>query len=347
MERDLLLVDDWDEGVNAPSWQKTKGAIPSDEEHDQFWREVLQDIPGFNPDVDVWPRRGKITAIPITVLATYKSLIWNTRLIPALNTQTQFEQAVGFGSDALPLLSMFMRAGGRILICGDSPLTGVIDKSVFPGGNRTGGPRYPLIFRYELAGDQSVSYSGQDVGVRGIGEKSFAYDECCVNYIDIAWGASSGAARDEAACPVRGLRFYDARLDGIRAAVPFASSYPFPRLELRPEVAGPSRYYHESSLGLQTDVYNPRYFGRLCQVAERWPKRACWQWMYDLECFDINSAIYGDPIGIWTSAYAGVANPVGVKARSVIWGFSPVYFKPDQVREALNIILLDEWKLER
>jgi len=344
MERDLLLIDDWDEGVNAPSFFRTKGAIPSDSEQDQFWREVLQDIPGFNPDVDVWPRRGKITPIPITVLALYKSVIWNTRLIPTLNTQTHFEQTVGFGSDAWPLLSMFMRAGGRVLVCGDSPMTGVIDKSVFPFDarwNRTGGPSYPLIFRYELSGNQDGSYPGQEVGVWGVGEESFAYDECCINSIDVAYGTAVGVNR--VFCPVQSKRNYEGKLNGIRAAVPNPTTYDFPRLELRPEAAGPGLRFHESTLGLQTDVYNPRYFGRLCGVAERWPRRTCWQPMYDLECLDPSSAIYGEPIGVWTSTQA----EFGFKARSAIWGFSPVYFKPDQVREALNIILLDEWGLQR
>jgi len=347
MERDLLLVDDWAEGTNAPSWFRTKGAIPSDSEHDAFWREVLKDIPGFNPDVDVWPRRGKITAIPITVLATYKTIIWNARLLPAINTLSQLEQAIGFNSDALPLLSMFMRAGGRVLLCGDSPLTAVIDKGIFPTNqwNRTGGPRYPLIFRYELAGDQNGSYPGQEVGVQGVGEKSFAYDECCVNFIDVAWGVAVGVNR--IVCPVTSLRNYDAKFDGIRAAVPTSSTPTLPRLELRPEVAGPGLRYHSSSLGLQTDLYNSAYFGRLCDVAERWPKRSCWQFMYNLECLDADSEIYGDPIGIWTSRHASVENVVGNTGRSVVWGFSPVFFKPDQVREALNIILLDEWKLQR
>jgi hypothetical protein len=30
-----------------------------------------------------------------------------------------------------------------------------------------------------------------------------------------------------------------------------------------------------------------------------------------------------------------------------VWGFSPVFFQPDQVKAALQIILHDEWRIPR
>jgi hypothetical protein len=30
-----------------------------------------------------------------------------------------------------------------------------------------------------------------------------------------------------------------------------------------------------------------------------------------------------------------------------VWGFEPIFFNPDEVKEALNLILFDEWKLPR
>jgi hypothetical protein len=30
-----------------------------------------------------------------------------------------------------------------------------------------------------------------------------------------------------------------------------------------------------------------------------------------------------------------------------VWGFEPVFFNPSQVKQALNIILFDEWELPR
>ena len=34
-------------------------------------------------------------------------------------------------------------------------------------------------------------------------------------------------------------------------------------------------------------------------------------------------------------------------AVTAVWGFAPVYFEPDEVQAALQIILHDEWKLPR
>jgi len=39
-----------------------------------------------------------------------------------------------------------------------------------------------------------------------------------------------------------------------------------------------------------------------------------------------------------------VGGPAG---RSAIWGFHPVYFKPEEVKSAIDIILFEEWKLPR
>ena len=37
----------------------------------------------------------------------------------------------------------------------------------------------------------------------------------------------------------------------------------------------------------------------------------------------------------------------GVAARSVYLGFEPFYFKPSQVKEMFDVILFDEWQLQR
>ena len=39
--------------------------------------------------------------------------------------------------------------------------------------------------------------------------------------------------------------------------------------------------------------------------------------------------------------------PGAVKARNAVWGFHPVYFEPDSVKKAIQIILHDEWKIPR
>jgi hypothetical protein len=69
--------------------------------------------------------------------------------------------------------------------------------------------------------------------------------------------------------------------------------------------------------------------------------------MYGLECLNESSSVFGAPVAFWSSRFAHVASPQGVRARSAVWGFEPVYFKPDQIKQALEIILFDEWQLPR
>jgi hypothetical protein len=57
------------------------------------------------------------------------------------------------------------------------------------------------------------------------------------------------------------------------------------------------------------------------------------------------------PVAAWSSRYANVvpdvAAGVAVAARSAVWGFAPYYFEPAAVRQALEVILFDEWQLPR
>jgi len=57
--------------------------------------------------------------------------------------------------------------------------------------------------------------------------------------------------------------------------------------------------------------------------------------------------VYGTDVAFWTSTFADVVPVAGVAARSTIWGFHPVYFNPEEVSAAMDIILFDEWQLSR
>jgi hypothetical protein len=183
------------------------------------------------------------------------------------------------------------------------------------------------------------------VGVSGVGEDTFAYDDCCLNVVDQAYGVLFSKPRQS--CKVSGVRDFSAKDDGLRACLPIDDTYDFPRLELRPEVADPGKWFSEDRLGYATNIFNPRYFAQICEAAELAPVRECFHPIYGLECLNHDSVVYGAPVAFWTSRFASIADPNGVAARSAVFGFPPVYMKPDQVREALDIILFDEWKLPR
>jgi hypothetical protein len=81
MENDLLLVDDYAES-DWSGWENPQdlGVEPNDAEHDEFWIQALADVYGFNPDQDIVEVDGRAgSAVPLTKLAQYKSIIWSSK----------------------------------------------------------------------------------------------------------------------------------------------------------------------------------------------------------------------------------------------------------------------------
>jgi hypothetical protein len=134
--------------------------------------------------------------------------------------------------------------------------------------------------------------------------------------------------------------------------------FEFPPLHLRPEVSDPGKVYAPENRGLINDIYNPSYFADLpkgfdmvgpCNdIAEIEPSRDCFRPIYGHGCLNSAAPIYEAPIAFWTSVFGDRIPPAGgIAARSAVWGFEPVFFNPDEVKTAIEIILFDEWQLPR
>jgi hypothetical protein len=372
MDRDLLLVDDWDE--RSAGFTATSGALPSDAEHDQFWSQMLGDVRGFAPGADVIDVAGRPGGLLIQDIADYRNIIWSASGAHSNTSASFLSRVIRFvdpnvttseGRAVPNLVALFMAAGGHVLLCGDQVMTMAINRASFSAAP----PVFPLIFRYELAGDQDGWYEDSDIGVRGVGDDSFAYDECCLNVIDIAYILAPTLVRSglstEQRCSVQFLRDHGhdigaGQRDGLRAARPLdlTTGGGFPRLEIRSRVQGDPEvhsdaeryYYHVDNIGLNCDIYNPRYFSEQtpCGTVTEYDDRDCLVDMFGIECANRESVIFGATIGFWTTQLADrVPNSGGKPARSAVWGFHPVYFNPDQVKESLDIILFTEWGLER
>jgi hypothetical protein len=362
MQRNLLVVDDWTEGDFA-GFVATRGALPSDAEHDAFWLDMVSGVNGFVPDTDIIEIGGQ--GLSLSKLGDYQNVIWSAAGSPSARSASVLGEFIRFrdpdervtgGTVEANIVGMFMAAGGHVLLAGQHMMTLAINASRFP--HRP--PLYPIIFRYELAGDQDGNYyPDQEPGVRGVGEDSFAYSECCLNVLDIAYLQNPGQIRSLRnvgpwGCPVDHLRDHVGQTDGMRAAMPadVTTGGGFPSLTLRPEVAGdPMKLYHETNLGLNCDIYNPPYFSELtgCSPqAELVPPRRCYEPIYKNECLNRSSVIFDAPVAFWTGQFADRApDSGGVAARSAVWGFHPVYFNPAEVKQALEIVLFDEWQLPR
>ncbi len=362
MESDLLLVDDWLEGFE--SFQATGGITPSDAEHDSFWEYVLGTVKGFNPNVDVFELNvGGRNDLPIQVLAKYKNIIWIATGSPSGEAGAFLDQMITFpdpeggasgGKISPNLVALYMAAGGHIMLAGNQIMTMVINPPVMGTLNL-----FPIIFRYELTGDQDGTYTTppNEVGIVGVGEASFAYDECCLNVLDLTYLQNQNQVRQQTStggqrCPVNLIRDNSRSRDGMRQAVPIdvATGDGFPQMDLRPEVSNPGLFY--ANTGLVVDIYNPEYFATMTPcggVTETIPYRDCFQPIYGNGCDNTSSLIYNAPVAFWTRQFeTRIADaPGAIGARSVVWGFHAVYFNPDQVRDAIGVIVHDEWQLER
>jgi hypothetical protein len=361
MENDLLYVDDWLEGFDC--FSRTNGSSPCDTEHDQFWAYILDSVAGFNPNTDVFELglQGR-TLLPIQVMAKYKNVIWNATGNTAGEAGAFLDQLIKFiDPDAPPasgrtspnLVALFMATGGHVLLVGNQIMTMVINPTVFVG---QGINLFPMIFRYELTGDQDGVYGfPNQVGIRGVGEDSFAYNDCCLNVLDQSYLQNQAQQRKSGGtqrCPTNLIRDRDRVKDGMRIALPIdmTTGGGFPQLELRPEVSDPGKFLELA--GMEVDIYNPEYFSTetdCAGVAETIPLRDCFQPIYGNGCNNTSSLIYNAPVAFWTTRFVNRVPDItdGVGARSAIWGFHPVFFNPDQVKAAIEIIVHDEWQLPR
>jgi hypothetical protein len=352
MSRSVLMVDDSAEGERA-GWENPAGLgiMPNDTEHDFYWTDVLENVSDFRPEADVVDVSTG-AAIPLTLLADYKSIIWSvqahvdqTEGYPVLYDLIRFfpkdQPTYGGGKRATNILALFMAAGGHLLLCGQHPASMSINDTYAPG------VRFPVMFEHELdlrENDQSVAPDPQEP----TGDESFAYTDLCLETLDFAWTDPSRWRSPRLVCPEQ-VRNNPPGLERditMRSALPMDTR--FPLLELRPETAGPGRWYDPLIRGLDAELYNPSYFSDWCRYVPRAP-RGCFEPIYGLGCLDTAAPGYGQPVAFWTSTYADVVPvaPGTVPARSAVFGFPPVLFEPVAGKAAIEYILFDEWRLPR
>jgi hypothetical protein len=367
MENDLLFVDDFrEEGWTGWSHPQGRGIEPTDEEQDFFWLDseegILKDVDGFNTTEDVIDTNELAGgALPLQQMAKYKSIIWNTKGhkdrrhdLPKLFDLVKFRPKTGeavAGKQEPNLVALFMAAGGHVLICGSHPVANVVDLSFAERGLK-----YPMIFKYDL---DLRAYSQEDAPTVQMvanppGDESFAYFELCLETMEYSltdvlarrsggYHCSNSRYRWVPITVEEQLEYLRTRT--MRAAIPLNPE--FPRLELRPETALPGKAHGPESRGLDVELYNQSYFFDICSSVL--DSRECFEPIYGLECFEESEVTYGQPIAFWTSTFAHVEAeaPGTIPARSALFGFAPVYFKPDQVRGAIENVVFDEWQLQR
>jgi hypothetical protein len=168
------------------------------------------------------------------------------------------------------------------------------------------------------------------------------------------WRRIAGQTREW--CPVSTVRAHGGiptsdREDTMREALSLDPH--FPTMALRDEAAGPGQWYAPEFRGVDAEIYNPFYYQRNSGLPGSCPHvpapRSCFQPVYGLGCLDTLEPTYNQPVAFWTSAFANrIADvPGAVGARSIVFGFPPVFFEEADFQPVMNHILFDEWQLPR
>jgi hypothetical protein len=373
-ERNLLVIDDFraDESPNS-GWELTNGGMPNDAEHDAFWLDMVSNVDGFDPAVDVVSTTNT-PLIPFATLAQYQAIVWssfgdlsmlNPSDLPQLYQFIRYRSARVAKERAIPcsgattsvfgyvitnFVAQAMRSGVHTLVTGQHPVQNVVP------WDGTLNLRWPMIPLYELEpGSTQMGAQPRYLECRP-GEYQFAYQDLCIEAIDYGFLTNQrrralGGGVNTRYCPINGWRTPDAnslRDDTMRGAAPLDPN--FPVISLRAEAAAPGRFYQPSARGLDVEVYNPAYFRQGAACAFVPAPRSCFEPIYGLSCQDTAELTYQQPVAFWASAYAGVVPedfPGGVAARSAVFGFPPVFFTPSEIKPAIEYILFDEWQLPR
>ena len=377
-ERNLLIVDDYraDEVPGQSGWAATNGGAPNDAEHDTFWKDMVSNLEGFDELRDMI-QTSQDRELPLTTIAAYKNIVWSVfgdldaraaDALPLLHTFIQYRSkrppgnaggacsaTGGVSGKVIPnYVGLAMQAGVHLIIAGNHPIQNVVPRL------GTFAVRWPMIPLYELEPGSVQTGSGpeQEDIEDPPGNMAFAYREMCLEAIDYGIMTNQrvragGTGANRRYCGVTpAWRRPDAaesrRTDGMRGGIP--ADLNFPPIVLRPEAADPGRRFAVESQSIDVEVYNPAYFrqGQACNFVP--PPRPCFEPIYLLDCIDTEERTYQQPVAFWTSSYAHVVAediPNAVGARSVVFGFPPVYFNPNQVKPGIEYILFDEWQLPR
>lgn len=134
LERDLLVVDDYDNSASENPWQcwptgpaYTWGTFPlANLDQENFWRELLADYAGYEPAVDYLRLTIAQPTPSLALLGQYARTIWEVKEsapgASGLAHLARFVDPYAVTSTPQDLLSLWLRAGGRLLLCGSRPL---------------------------------------------------------------------------------------------------------------------------------------------------------------------------------------------------------------------------------
>jgi hypothetical protein len=384
MEGDLLVIDDYD---NLPSEDPQSGwpAGPdytwgtfshSDARMRDWWTALLTDYGGFVPDRDYLRLTIVDPAPSLALLGEYGRVLWEVK--ERGPGDSGLARAAGFKDPLLlssvhpDLLSPWLEAGGRLLLCGSRPVHNLLpltDEMADADYQR----REPLAFRRDLRVTQLPSDESDALVRRFLPWRWFGVDACALpanadprDYDGVGddWPTTRGA-----------WGMAGARVDAASLAM-FGNSAgwtPPDTLRFRPEVydwfadAGPVFSPGDSLFGLgdaeiydwdwMAGLYDPPLAYRQEQslpLLTYLPADSTTRW--GSAPADVHTGPQGWPDDYCESCYATGAGDVHVvglvglgapETPSVLLGFTPYYLSDADARGLLGHILTDIMDLPR
>jgi hypothetical protein len=336
MERNLLWVDDfYSTNFNQIYW-----AVPTENQHDQFWLGICSRAQDFDPENDVYDVASRNFKPPlIERIGKYKNIIWTysttdnawvqlVRFTPETQITTGTQLTVNY-------ISIFLAKGGHLWTCGRSDRGGGLAAVLTPVAQS-----FPMNLKCEITGN-TEGCSGDTSGVY-----SMAYKDYCVTVLDKV----DGIHRTGVGIPIRSLT-----LDALSSSYKDANSAynaNFPTLPntlpLWSEITKTGRFFDPRVRGFTyVEIYNPEYWLNLTGVRNQ----GCFAPMYRMLTRNSTSPVNRTTIALWLRKYASVVPDIppesglAVAAPSVHFGI-PLWFFEHTTVESIADIVFEEWQIE-
>lgn len=187
LERDLLVVDDYDNTRSEDPLQTwplgppgTWDTFPlSNLDQENFWRELLADYAGYEPAIDYLRLTIAQPTPDLVLLGEYARAIWEVKeALPGasgLARLARFVDPYAVSSAPQDLLSIWLAAGGRLLLCGSRPLD-----CLLPPSGEMGDPDYerrqPVAFLRDLRLTTGTAAESQAAVQRFLPWRTFGLD---------------------------------------------------------------------------------------------------------------------------------------------------------------------------
>jgi hypothetical protein len=330
MDRNLLWVDDF----YSTNFVQIIYAMPTENQHDQFWTDICLRAEGFDPDVDIFDTTVQ-SYIPnppdVRRVMRYKNIIWT---ISSEAEVCAWNNLIVFHSEGDPeansnILLFYLAAGGHLWTSGRQDKLGGL-ASVGPNGMA-----FPCNLRCEIWGP---TLGCADTS----GVTCFAYRDYCVTALDKVWAEfrsdiiiNRSLERDALSTS------YKDPSNALTAKYPQLPD----TLRLWDAVTQQGRFFDPAVRGFwYVEMYNPSYWMAYTKAKTQ----DCFNPMYRMVTRYPYSQVNRTIIAFWFTKYADIVPEAegAIAAPSVHFGI-PLWFFDHQAVETIADVIFTEWQINR